>query len=1163
VELNLRYVQLDRGYVVIVARDITERKRAAEALRESEEKLRLIVENAFDGISIFEETPDPDQRRLIECNARYAEMAGRSREELLSIGNTRDLARPLSQDNTPSIQRGVAFRGTFTWLRPDEKDNIVEYTAVPIKMKGKTYTIGIDRDVTERKKAEENIQRALEWQEAIFEGSRDAVFISDNESRFVAVNKAACELTGYPKEELLKMRIPDLHEETDLEAYRRFHDRIMGGEEILSEAKILRKDGSKVDTEFSNTLIFIAGIPYEHTAARDITERKRAEEALSKERSLLRALMDNVPDHIYFKDADSRFITMSRAQADRFGLSDPSQVLGKTDFDFFTEEHARPAFEDEQKIIQTGQPIVGVEEKETWPDGRVTWVSTTKMPLRDKEGNIIGTFGISRDITERKRAEKALRDEKALMDALMDNIPDSIYFKDRQCRLVRINRKMMKDLKLEEVSQAVGKTDIELFGEEFGRKTMISDQHLIATGEPIVGLLESRQLEDGRINWTLTTKVPLRDEGGHITGLVGITSEINEFMRVQEALRENEQRLKVALTCADIAVFNQDKDLRYTWMFNPQLGFLPQEAIGKTDKDLFSRADVSMLTKIKQKVLETGVGAHEEVLMTLDHQEIVVLLNIEPLRDLSGAIIGLTGAMNDITQRKLAELEIRRNREWLQAILDASRDGILAEKDGTIAYANASFARIYGYDDPAELIGKHATVGLAPEESRRLMDFGRRRLLGESMPNAYEFKGIRKDGKAVELEASVSTARIAGDTHIITTVRDISERKLLQKQVVEAQKMESIGTLAGGIAHDFNNILGIIMGHSSILEQMRSDPDKFLRSVQAINKATFRGAGLVRQLLTFARKTEVTMQSVLINDTLSELAKLLGETLPKTIVMELNLEKKLPSILADPTQLHQVFLNLCVNARDAMMPKGGRLSITTRLASGEAVSTKFSRADATEYIVVNVADSGAGMDEATCSRIFEPFFTTKGKGKGTGLGLATVYGIIESHRGFIDVESTVGVGSTFHVYFPVEPRHVRPQEVEKAAEKDIPGGTETILVVEDEETLRNLICLVLEGKGYRVLQASDGEEGLQQFTEHQHEIALVLSDLGLPKMSGEDLLNTIRELKPEAKIILASGYAEPGIKSELLKSGAKEIIQKPYDPVEVLKKIREVLDTGR
>jgi CheY-like chemotaxis protein len=372
--------------------------------------------------------------------------------------------------------------------------------------------------------------------------------------------------------------------------------------------------------------------------------------------------------------------------------------------------------------------------------------------------------------------------------------------------------------------------------------------------------------------------------------------------------------------------------------------------------------------------------------------------------------------------------------------------------------------------------------------------------------------------------------------------------------------MESLGTLAGGIAHDFNNILGIIMGHSSILEQSREDPEKFSRSAQAISKATFRGAALVRQLLTFARKTELTMQPVSINETLSELAKLLGETFPKTIDIRLRLEPRLPLLQADATQLHQVFLNLCVNARDAMVPKGGTLSLTSRLAGGKEVRANFPAAEEMDYVVVDVADTGVGMDQATLSRIFEPLFTTKEKGKGTGLGLATVHGIVESHRGFIGVESAVGSGSTFHVYLPIIGRTPTHESGQKPTDEHLPSGAETILLVEDEETLSDLLKFVLEGKGYKVLRARDGEEALTLFREHSQEISLILSDLGLPKMSGWELFKEIRRLNPNAKVILASGYFEPGTKSELLKSGAEALMQKPYEPAEVLKTVRKVLN---
>jgi CheY-like chemotaxis protein len=286
---------------------------------------------------------------------------------------------------------------------------------------------------------------------------------------------------------------------------------------------------------------------------------------------------------------------------------------------------------------------------------------------------------------------------------------------------------------------------------------------------------------------------------------------------------------------------------------------------------------------------------------------------------------------------------------------------------------------------------------------------------------------------------------------------------------------------------------------------------------------------------------------------------LTGETFPKTITVSIKLADKFPPILADSTQIQQVFLNLCVNARDAM-PNGGTLSLSTRLIDGEKLHARFPEAKASEYALIEVSDTGTGMNEATLSRIFEPFFTTKEPGKGTGLGLAVAFGIIHIHQGFIDVSSKPGNGTTFSIYFPVNPEELEPFEIKKEMLDETEGGTETILLVEDEEMLRNLTKMVLKGKGYNVVTASDGEEAVRMFVLRQNDIALVLSDMGLPKLDGYDVLKQVKRIKPAVKFIIASGYIEPTTKSEILKSGAKDFIQKPYVPNEMLRKIRQVLD---
>jgi CheY-like chemotaxis protein len=273
----------------------------------------------------------------------------------------------------------------------------------------------------------------------------------------------------------------------------------------------------------------------------------------------------------------------------------------------------------------------------------------------------------------------------------------------------------------------------------------------------------------------------------------------------------------------------------------------------------------------------------------------------------------------------------------------------------------------------------------------------------------------------------------------------------------------------------------------------------------------------------------------------------------------MKLQDKLPTILADSTQIQQVFLNLCVNARDAM-PNGGTLSLSTRLITGEKVHARFPEAKASEYVLIEFSDTGTGMDEATRNRIFEPFFTTKVPGKGTGLGLAVAFGIIHIHQGFIDVSSEPGHGTTFSIHFPVNLEELEPFEITKEMLDDTEGGTETILLVEDEEMLQSLAKMLLKGKGYNVVTASDGEEAVRMFMLRQNDIDLVLSDMGLPKLNGYDVLKQVKRINPAVKFIIASGYIEPAEKSEILKSGARDFIQKPYVPNEMLRKIREVLD---
>lgn len=522
--------------------------------------------------------------------------------------------------------------------------------------------------------------------------------------------------------------------------------------------------------------------------------------------------------------------------------------------------------------------------------------------------------------------------------------------------------------------------------------------------------------------------------------------------------------------------------------------------------------------------------------------------------------------VRDISERKLAkraskqaEKELRQSEEKYRRFFEEDLTGnFIAQPDGTLLACNPAFARTFGFASVEEAMSVNLNeLYPRPEEYNTLLAL----LPEEKKVENYEAELRHRDGRTIYVVENVNGRfNDAGElVEIQGYLFDDTKRRQLEQQLIQAQKMESLGTLAGGIAHDFNNLLGIILGHASMLARIQSDPAKLASSIEAIIKTAERGASLVKQLLTFARKTDVLPESVRVNDSVNEITKLFREIFPKTITISTHLEENLPSIIADTNQIHQVLLNLGLNARDAM-PRGGTLSIKTGLVKVDTIRQKFPKATTKEYVFISVADTGIGMDEATQNRIFEPFFTTKQRDKGTGLGLATVYGIVENHRGLMNVESKLKQGTIFNLYFPVQPGGIESFEIKKELIGDVAGGTETILLVEDEEMLRELLRVVLMGKGYTVLTASDGKEAVDIYARHHKDIALVLCDMGLPKLGGDEVFVKLKEINSGVKVIFASGYLDQNLESEMLRAGAKDFVLKPYIPKEILEKIRATID---
>jgi PAS domain S-box-containing protein len=488
-----------------------------------------------------------------------------------------------------------------------------------------------------------------------------------------------------------------------------------------------------------------------------------------------------------------------------------------------------------------------------------------------------------------------------------------------------------------------------------------------------------------------------------------------------------------------------------------------------------------------------------------------------------------------------------------------------------------AFARFYSADDPANqpdhILSQTIAHGRHEEEGWRDRKDGSRfwanvvyTAVRDDKGDLIGFSAVTRDltdRKHAEDELQRLNAEmqkhIAEQTEEL--IRTIAQRERLHEELLQAQKMESIGTLAGGIAHDFNNLLNVILGYASLLEPSATS-NQISAGVDVIKETVTRGSSLVRQLLAVARKSETQFERTEINGLLQGLQALLQETFPKTIDVFLLLEPNLPALMADSNQIHQAMLNLCLNSRDAM-PEGGELLLKTGTISGIELRKHFQEARQEQFVRISVTDTGHGLDKAIKNRVFEPFFTTKSQGQGSGLGLSVVYGIVTNHSGFIDMASEPGHGTTFDIYLPVPSDaaaliHTAARDEEKKTDQTAGNGT-TILFVEDETHQLNLMQKHLAAEGYRVLTAKDGAEAVQTYLRHKQEIDLVVLDLGLPKLNGWEAYKMMKGADSNVKAIFATGFVSPEIEAHLETEDSSAVITKPYSPSEMGKKIQTVL----
>ncbi len=561
--------------------------------------------------------------------------------------------------------------------------------------------------------------------------------------------------------------------------------------------------------------------------------------------------------------------------------------------------------------------------------------------------------------------------------------------------------------------------------------------------------------------------------------------------------------------------------------------------------------------------LKRGVNRFEWMRRTFNGEDILVEVS-QTVIPINGKPILYT-AWRDIRERKKAEAELRDSEERYRVAIENSNDGVALLRGSELIYANQRLLDIFGYDYADEVIGRPVSFAVHPDDSEGLVAHIDRRQKGESVPPRYEFAGIRRDGAQIHVEASITPITYLAEPALLAYIRDVTrsraaeeEKSKLESQLRQAQKMEAIGQLAGGIAHDFNNILMVISGFSDMLKIKMDEHDPAREYVDQIVSAATRAAKLTRSLLAFSRKQQINLVPLEINDIARSAGKFLERLLTEDIQVETRLSRVNTVVMADMTQMNQVLMNLATNARDAM-PKGGRLRIEAGMA---AMDRRFVAAHGFgkpgRYATLEVSDTGSGMNKATKEHAFEPFFSTKEVGKGTGLGLSMVYGTIKQHNGYITVDSEPNQGTRFCVYLPLVEMEVNREAPLEHGE--LARGSETILVAEDDAAVRGLAREAFSVHGYKVLEATDGEDAVRTFVNHRDEIDLVILDVVMPGKGGKEAYDEIRKIRPETKVIFASGYARDVLSSKGILSGAYDFVMKPLAPRDLLRKVREVLD---
>jgi len=1140
--------------IVSVWRDVTDKKEAELALK----LFRALIDQSNDAVWVV----DPETLRFLDVNEKACRDLRYPREELLAR-SVPDIDRSLDPSSHAAVTeqlRGSGFVVKETvHQRKDGSTFPVEISLKSVEL-DRSYIVVVSRDISERKQSEEALRESQQRFSGIIASAMDAIITVDEQQRIILFNAAAekmfrcreADALGQPIERFIPQRFRAAH----FDHFRKFEatgvtKRTMAA---LGALSAVRADGQEFQIEASISKVESGGKRLFTVILRDITERKQAEEELRQGEERFRLFIEHAPAALAMFDREMRYLHVSRRWRTDYGLGD-RDLRGVSHYEVF------PGIPERWKVAHrnglAGRILREEDDRFDRADGSVRWIRWEIRPWHDATGGIGGIVIFTEDVTERRMAEQLLRESEENYRTLFNSMAEGFCTIEMQFN--EDNEPV--DYRFLEVNPAFER----LTGIQNGRgKTMREiapqhEQHWFATYGKVALTGTPARFENLAAQLHRWYDVhAFRVGEPHERRVAIFFDDITSRKQSEDRLREYE---RVVENVEDmIAVV--DSKYRYVIVNRSFLccrDMEREQVIGRRVDEVLNREIFESVVKSKMDECFTGkVVQYEMKYKCAGRGERELTVSHFPIEGPNG-IDRIGFVLQDFTERNRAEDELRKSEERFSKAFRSSPLAITISSQNDERYMDVNEAYLQmTHHERRDVIGRTASeLGFWVDTSRRDEMFRQLRESGRVTGLRSQFESAA--GEVREAEVSAEIVDLEGQPCILAITRDITDTLRLEAQFRQAQKMEAVGRLAGGVAHDFNNLLGVITGYSDLSLGVIEAGSPARRHLEQIKKASYRAVSMTRQLLAFSRQQVVFPKLLDLNDLVNSVTTMLRRLVGEDVEISFRPTTPLGTINADPGQIEQVLMNLVVNARDAM-PGGGSIIIETAQAQlDEHFISQHPGCRIGEYIVLLVSDTGCGMDEYTKSRLFEPFFTTKEVGRGTGLGLSTVYGIVKQGGGTVFVYSEPGKGTTFKIYLPrvigkAEQLAQSPDETESQ------GGSETILVVEDDAALRDVTIRLLQTAGYQVLEATGADAALELVRASKPGIDLLLTDVIMPGKTGVQLVEEAKLFCPTIRSLLMSGYAGDLV---ALRSGwmpEASFLEKPFTRSSLLRKIRSAFE---